>query len=80
MSKYEQEREQIKKKAEELQNESQHEFGQHHYYSLGIASFQVGIVLASISILISHRAAWWLSLVSGLVGVLFLFQGLFLAH
>jgi hypothetical protein len=80
MSKYDREKEQIREKAEELQNESKHEFSQHHYYSLGIASFQVGIVLASISILISHRAAWWLSLVSGLVGILFLFQGLFLAH
>lgn len=77
-SKYDQEKEQIRTKAEELQEGSKREFGQHHYYSLAIASFQVGIVLASISILVQHRATWWLSLVGGLVGVLFLAKGLFL--
>jgi hypothetical protein len=77
-SKYDQEKEPIKAKAEELEKESRHEFSQHHYYSLGIASFQVGIVLASISILVRHRAAWWLSLVAGVLGIMFLSRGLFL--
>jgi hypothetical protein len=79
VSKYEGEKEPIRQQAEELQNESRHEFRQHHYYSLGIASFQVGIVLASISILVRHRLTWWLSLVAGLVGLLFLLRGLFLS-
>jgi hypothetical protein len=78
MAKYEREKETIREKAEELQAESKYEFRQHHYYSLGIASFQVGIVLASISILVRHRTTWWLSLVGGLVGILFLSRGLFL--
>ena len=79
VSRYDKEKEPIQKQAEELQNESRYEFRQHHYYSLGIASFQVGIVLASISILISHRVTWWLSLISGVVGLLFVFRGLFLS-
>ncbi len=77
-SKYDKEKEPILDRAKELETESQHEFRQHHYYSLGIASFQVGIVLASISILVRHRATWWLSLVGGLLGILFLSRGLFL--
>jgi hypothetical protein len=77
-SKYDQEKEPILNRARELEKESQHEFRQHHYYALGIASFQVGIVLASISILVRHRATWWLSLVGGLVGIMFLSRGLFL--
>ena len=78
INKYDQEKDKIKEKAEELQKESKHEFAQHHYYSLGIASFQVGIVLASISILVHHRATWWLSLAGGLVGIVFLLRGLLL--
>ena len=78
MSRYGQEKEEIRANAEELQKESKHEFLQHHYYSLAVASFQVGIVLASISILVRHRAIWWLSLLGGLIGILFLARGLFL--
>jgi hypothetical protein len=77
MSKYDKEKEEIRANAEELQQESKHEFLQHHYYSLGVASFQVGIVLASISILVRHRATWWLSLLGGLIGILFLARGFF---
>jgi len=77
-SKYIEEKEPIKTKAEKLEKESRHEFEQHHYYSLGIASFQVGIVLASISILVRNRASWWLSLVAGLLGIMFLSRGWFL--
>lgn len=77
-NRYDKEKEEIQAKAKELQTESQHEFRQHHYYSLGIAAFQVGIVLASISILIRHRAPWWLSLVAGLLGIMFVLRGLIL--
>ena len=77
-SKYIEEKEPIKAEAEKLEKESRHEFDQHHYYSLGIASFQVGIVLASISILVRQRATWWLSLVGGVLGIMFLSRGLFL--
>jgi hypothetical protein len=79
INKYDQEKEQIKEEAEKLEKESKHEFEQHHHYALGVASFQVGIVLASISILVRHRATWWLSLAAGLAGILLLFRGLFLA-
>jgi hypothetical protein len=79
-SKYDREKEEIKATAEGLEKESRHEFSQHHYYSLGIASFQVGIVLASISILVRHRATWWLSLVGGVLGIMFLLRGLLLPN
>jgi hypothetical protein len=73
---YEREKEEIKKEAERLEAESQHEFHKHQRFSLGIACFQVGIVLASVSILVRIRAIYYLSLLSGAVGLVWLIMGL----
>jgi hypothetical protein len=76
VNKYETEKEEIAEEARELEHESKHEFQKHHLYAMGIASFQVGIVLASISILVRYRAVWIISLVAGGVGIVFLIAGL----
>jgi hypothetical protein len=76
VNKYETEKQQIEEEARELEQESRHEFHKHHLYAMGIASFQVGIVLASISILIRYRAIWIVSLIAGAVGIVFVFVGL----
>jgi hypothetical protein len=73
---YEREKEEIRKEAEHLEAESQHEFHKHQRFSLGIACFQVGIVLASVSILVRVRAIYYLSLLAGLGGLICLFIGL----
>src|SRR5271165_3033256 len=73
---YDREKEEIKKEAEHLEAESQHEFHKHHQFALGIACFQVGIVLASVSILVRVRAIYYLSVLAGLAGLVWVIMGL----
>lgn len=73
---YDQEKEKIREAAERIEAESHHEYAKHQRFALGIAAFQVGIVLASVSILVRYRALYLLSLVAGAVGLLFLGLGL----
>ena len=73
---YDREKEDIKKEAEHLEAESRHEFHKHHQFALGIACFQVGIVLASVSILVRLRAIYYLSLLAGLAGLAWVMIGL----
>jgi hypothetical protein len=73
---YDREKEEVKKEAEHLEAESQHEFHKHHQFALGIACFQVGIVLASVSILVRLRAIYYLSVVAGAAGLVWTAMGL----
>src|SRR5271157_3976601 len=73
---YDREKEEVKKEAEHLEAESQHEFHKHHQFALGIACFQVGIVLASVSILVRIRAIYYLSVVAGAAGLIWTVTGL----
>ena len=73
---YDREKEEVKKEAEHLEAESQHEFHKHHQFALGIACFQVGIVLASVSILVRIRAIYYLSVVAGAAGIIWTVVGL----
>ena len=74
--KYDREKKVIQEEAEHLEQESRDEFHKHHQFSLGIAAFQVGIVLASVSILVRYRALLLLSVMAGLAGLVFLALGL----
>jgi len=62
--------------AEHLEAESRHEFHKHHQFALGIACFQVGIVLASVSFLVRLRAIYYLSLLARLTGLVWVITGL----
>ena len=73
---FDREKEEVKKEAEHLEAESQHEFHKHHQFALAIACFQVGIVLASVSILVRIRAIYYLSLVAGAAGLVGTAMGL----
>jgi hypothetical protein len=73
---YDGEKGEVGHEAEALEAESRHEFQKHQRYALGVASFQVGIVLASVYILVRHRALYALSLVAGLGGLVCLVLGL----
>jgi hypothetical protein len=66
---YDHEKNDIKKEAEHLEAKSRHEFHKHHQFALGIACFQVGIVPASVSILVRLRAIYYLSILAGLAGL-----------
>jgi hypothetical protein len=74
--KYTEEKAPIEHKAKELEEKSEHEFKKHGYFSQGVAAFQVGIVLASISIMVRYRLVWYFSLVGGAGGMVLLLIGL----
>jgi len=75
IQKYEVEKKEPLTQAEQLGRLSDHEFEKHHFFALGIVAFQIGIVLASISIMVRYRLLWGASLFAGLVGLLFLARG-----
>ena len=73
---YDRKKEEIKKEAERLAEESRVELRKHNRFSVGIAAFQVGIVLASVSILVQFRPLYYLSLGAGLLGLGMILFGL----
>jgi Domain of unknown function (DUF4337) len=74
--KYDREKKAIQEEAEHLEQESRNEFYKHQQFALGIAAFQVGIVLASVSIMVRYRALLLISGLAGLGGLVFLALGL----
>jgi hypothetical protein len=77
MKEYDQEKKEIQEKATELEKESAHEFAAHQLYSLAVACFQIGIVIASISILVENGALYAFSIVGGAAGIVLLVLGYF---
>jgi hypothetical protein len=81
-ARYNVEKEEIKETAEKLERESEHKMDQHARYSYGVAFFQVGIVLASVSILIRQRVLHYvlyaLGMAAGAAGISFLLTGFLL--
>jgi hypothetical protein len=59
-----------------LEHESREALHKHHRFATGVAMLQVGIVLASVSILVRYQALYYLSLLSGLAGMGFILAGL----
>ena len=76
VQRYEREKEEIQREAEKWEKESRHEYRKHTRFALGIALFQVGIVLASVSLLVRFRWLHTLRLVTGVVGLLCMIVGL----
>ena len=76
IDKYEKEKEEPQQEARRLEEESELDFKKHHHFALGVAAFQVGIVLASISIMVRYRWIWVLSLLAGSSGLALLTKGL----
>jgi hypothetical protein len=73
---YEREKAEVQHEAEAIQHESGHELHKHHHFAMAVAAFQVGIVLASVSLLVRLKGLYWLSIVSGVAGVVLLIVGL----
>jgi hypothetical protein len=76
VGRYTREKEEIRLAAEKLEEESRGELHKHHRFATGVAMLQVGIVLASVSILVRYRAIYVLSLVAGVAGLGYLLTGL----
>jgi cell division protein FtsB len=75
MKGYEKEKAEIQEKATDLEKESAVEFGAHQMYSFAVACFQIGIVLASVSILVESTLLYSLSITSGAAGVVLIVMG-----
>lgn len=72
---FDREKEEIRRQAERLEADSRHDLHQHHRYALGVSMFQVGIVLASVSILVRYRPLFALSVAAGAAGLACLASG-----
>jgi hypothetical protein len=75
-TRYDREKAEVEREAKSLQAESRHELHKHHRFALAVAAFQVGIVLASLSLLVRLKGLYALSLVAGFAGVVVMVLGL----
>jgi hypothetical protein len=71
IKKYDEEKDDIQKEAAAVEKESSELFEKHHNYSFGVACFQIGIVLASVGILVSGRLLYLGSVTAGVLGIIF---------
>jgi hypothetical protein len=67
----------LREKATGLEHRRDHKLEQYHNYEFASAALQIGIVLASASIITSMVGLAWLSGVAGLIGVGFMVLGLY---
>lgn len=73
---YKGEQEKIKEVATELEESSSAHMKRHVTLARGVTGFQVAIALSAISVLSRRKAVWFVGLVLGVIGAVFLVQGL----
>ena len=74
-AKYQEEQAEIKREAEHKQTEAKANFHKHEVFARSVTMFQIAIAIAAISALTKKRRFWFVSLVFGLAGVVFLVLG-----
>jgi hypothetical protein len=79
VAQYEREKEQIEKKADELEKVAQTHLRTHEALASSVTMFQIAIAVGAISVLIRSRKFWLASLVIGVIGIAFLVQSFFTA-
>lgn len=79
VAQYVRDKEQIAKKADELEKESNVHLRTHEVLASGVTMFQIAIAVGAIAVLIRRRGFWLASLVVGLIGIAFLIQSFFTA-
>ena len=67
----------LMEKAKHLETQQAHVMEQYHNYEIGSAALQIGIVLASASIITSMIVLAWIGGGLGIVGLIFMFAGLY---
>jgi hypothetical protein len=72
---YQEEQVEIKREAEHKQAEAKANFHQHEVFARSVTMFQIAIAIAAISALTRKRRFWFVSLVFGLAGAVFLVLG-----
>jgi hypothetical protein len=74
IAEYSKDKEEIQKKAEELQTEAKEDLRIHEILARSVTLFQIAIAVGAISVLIKRRSFWFVSLAFGLVGLIFAAQ------
>jgi hypothetical protein len=74
-AKYQGEETEIKREAEHKESEAKSNFRQHEAYARAVTMFQIAIAIAAISALTKRRPFWFVSLLFGVVGAVFLMLG-----
>ena len=69
---YEKEQEQIKSEAEQKEAAAKSSFHKHEVFARGVTMFQIAIAIAAISALTRKRSFWFVSLIFGAIGCVFL--------
>jgi Domain of unknown function (DUF4337) len=72
---YQEEQTEIKREAEHKQAEARANFHKHEVFARSVTMFQIAIAIAAISALTKKRRFWFVSLVFGLAGAVFLVLG-----
>jgi Domain of unknown function (DUF4337) len=76
-ARYEKEKEEIKKVAEEDGASAEKHLATHVTYSKAVTIFQIAIAISAISILTRKRILWYGGVILSLVGIIFMLMGLF---
>jgi Domain of unknown function (DUF4337) len=79
VAQYQRDKEQIEKKAGELEKDAQTHLRTHEVLASAVTMFQIAIAVGAISVLIRSRTFWLVSLAVGVVGIAFLIQSFFTA-
>jgi hypothetical protein len=79
VAQYQGDKEQIAKKADDLEKDAQTHLRTHEVLASSVTMFQIAIAVGAIAVLIRQRGFWLASLVVGLAGVAFLVQSFFTA-
>jgi Domain of unknown function (DUF4337) len=74
-AKYQEEEAEIKAEAEGKQAEAKANFRKHEVYARSVTMFQIAIAIAAISALTKRRKFWFVSLLFGVIGAIFLVLG-----
>jgi hypothetical protein len=75
MADYKREQDEIAADAKEKEHSAGMHLGRHVVFARGVTLFQIAIAVGAISALTNRRAFWFVSLVFGLAGLIFLIQG-----
>jgi len=76
IARYEKEKEEIKKTAQEAEHESEAHLNKHVPLATAVTSFQIAIAISAIAILTRRKRLWFAGLLLTAVGIVFLLLGI----
>jgi Domain of unknown function (DUF4337) len=78
LEEYEHDLDQLKSQAEEREATSESYLVRHEILQRGVTVFHIAIAVVAIAVLTKLRSFWYLSILAGLLGIVFLLQGLWM--